>query len=204
MYYSRHIDFLHVLTQGSKASGRERQTLWTRRKIQSAHLADFTPDQEQISGDTGHTRATEDQPFQRPCLLIGLHVGHPEPYMSHHRRFSPFLCSPEFCQREREHCWKAWCIPEQGGRRLDKSEVGFLGWNECSISWWIWISQTFPGACYLGESKLCCHFKQWKFVDCQSTSFWESVCPQECLTKREDYKNALGKANPVLTFSVTD
>lgn len=54
------------------------------------------------------------------------------------------------------------------------------------------------------KSKLCCHFKQWKFADCQSTSFWESVCPQECLTKREDYKNALGKANPVLTFSVTD
>ena len=79
-YYSRHIDFLHVLTQGSKPSGRERQTLWTRRKMQSVHLADFMPDQEQISEeDVDHTRATEAEPFQRPCLLIGLHVAHPEP-----------------------------------------------------------------------------------------------------------------------------
>lgn len=45
---------------------------------------------------------------------------------------------------------------------------------------------------------------EWKFVDCQSTSFWESMCPQECLTKREDYKNPLGKVNPLLTFSVTE
>ena len=87
-YYSRHIDFLHVLTQGWKASGRERQTLWTRRKIQPARLSDFTPDQEQISEeDTDHTKATEDEPFQRPCLLIGLHVGHPEPEVSRHHHF---------------------------------------------------------------------------------------------------------------------
>ena len=43
-------------------------------------LADFTPHQEQISEeDADHTRATEAEPFQRPCLLIGLHVAHPEP-----------------------------------------------------------------------------------------------------------------------------
>ena len=65
--------------------------------MQSAHLADFTPDQEQISEegvdladftphqeqiseeDADHTRATEAEPFQRPCLLIVLHVAHPEP-----------------------------------------------------------------------------------------------------------------------------
>ena len=176
VYYSRHIDFLHVLTQWTKASGRERQTntvnnekntmkvkqclrwLCTRSRTDSwggqwphqSHRGWAFSKTAAHWASRGSSRALSFSPL--PLLTIALFPG--------------------VLPREREPCGKAWCIREEGGGRVDK-KWGGISWLKWVFNFLVNLNYThFPWGLLLQRIKTLQSFlTEWKFLDCQFTSF---------------------------------